>query len=118
MLHSLSKSDAFRTGETFAAGKCFYDFLDYLKRVVLRLCIEETFACWLFTELKKHQLKGVMDQDNRRRDDVKLLWRTKRSVASLGETHLNWSTDSGGGIGKGLVLKDEELVEKPGSFVE
>lgn len=42
MLHSLSESDAFRTGETFAAGKCFYDFLDYLKRVVLCLGIEET----------------------------------------------------------------------------
>lgn len=71
MLHSVSKSDAFRTGETFAAGKCFYDFLDYLKRVALHLGIE-TFACWLFTELKKHQLKGVMAQDNRSRDDVKL----------------------------------------------
>ena len=59
-----------------------------------------------------------MEQDNRRRDDVKLLWRTKWSVASLGKTLLNWSTDSGGGIGKGLVLKEEELVEKPGSFVE
>ena len=49
---------------------------------------------------------------------MKLLWRTKWSVTSLGKTLLNWNTDSGGGIGKGLVLKEEELVEKPGSFVE
>ena len=85
----------------------FYDFLYYLKRVNLDPGTEETFACWLFTELKKHQLKGVMAQAFRSRDGVKLLWRTKWNVTSLEETFLNWSTDVGGGTGKGLVLKEE-----------
>lgn len=63
----------------------FYGFLYQLRRVSLDPGIGENFACWLFTELKKHWLKGVMAQDCRSRDGVELLWRIKCNIMNLEE---------------------------------
>ena len=47
---------------------------------------EGNLACWLFTELKKPQLKGMATEDYRSRDGIKLLCKTKCNINSLEET--------------------------------